>query len=338
MILVTGATGMVGAHLIWHLLQQHQKITATRRHTSQLDNIVSTFKFYTNDPQQYLDRIDWIILDLNDHHVVNQALVKADTVYHCAAFVSLTNSDKQVFETNINSTKHLVDACISNGVKRFCFVSSIAACGKSETDKWVTESIPWKDSPHTSEYARSKHLSELEVWNGIAQGLDAVIVNPGVIIGVSSSTTGSSQLFHLIKKGLKVYTKGGSGYVDVRDVVKIIIQLTEQNISGERFILVAQNCTNKEVFAMIADGLKLTRPFIYMGKYPLILVAIMMKVAGKLLNFTPSIDLRMARTSSNRAYYDASKIRDLLHYDFIPISKSIKDVCEFMDNSEFSQK
>jgi dihydroflavonol-4-reductase len=334
MILVTGATGMVGAHLIWHLLQENERVTATRRHSSQLHNIRSIFLFYTPNPDDYLSRIDWIILDLNDAFSVNEALRGATVVYHCAAYVSLTSSTKHDFEINIASTRNLVEASLTNRVNKFCFVSSIASCGKGHGEKWVDETLPWSDTKNTSEYSRSKYYSEMEVWNGIKQGLDAVIVNPGVIIGASGSITGSSQLFEMIKNGLEVYTNGGSGYVDVRDVVKIMILLTTRNISGEKFILVAENCSNKEVFAMIADGFNIRRPFIRIGKLPMMAVAYLMIAAGKLFNFTPSIDLRMARTSSNREYYNSSKVKRLLGYEFIPINKSIEDVCKFMGNKK----
>ena len=334
MILVTGATGMVGAHLIWHLLQQQDRVTAVKRESSQLENIQYIFGFYTTDPEQYLKRIDWVILDLGDFNAVKQTLANIDTVYHCAAHVSLTINDKQAFESNIKSTKNLVDACLINGVRKFCFVSSIAACGKSDNNQWVDETIQWTDTQHTSEYARSKYLSELEVCNGMKQGLQAVIVNPGVIIGVSQSKSGSSQLFHAIKNGLKVYTNGGSGYVDVRDVVKIMIALTQGTSTMERYIIVAENCSTKDALSMIADGFQLTRPYICAGKYTMMAVAYVLQVASKLFNFVPAMDIRMARTSSNRTYYDASKIKNLLHYEFIPLRTAIDDVCSYMTKTK----
>ena len=256
MILVTGGTGLVGGHLLWHLLQNNDRIIAIRRSSSNLKPIHSIFSFYGSDYEDFLSRIEWRIADVLDSNSLEVAMHDVTVVYHCAAIVTLGNGGTDMLNTNISGTKNIVNAALKSNIKKLCFVSSIAACGKAENQNEVDENTPWNDKIQNSQYARSKYYSEQEIWNGISRGLDAVIVNPGVILGFSGTNTGSSQLFAEVKKGLLFYTNGGSGYVDVKDVVKTMILLTNSEVRNERFILVSENCTNKHILSMMADGFK----------------------------------------------------------------------------------
>jgi dihydroflavonol-4-reductase len=234
MILVTGGTGLVGGNLIWHLLKENDRIVAIRRRTSNPEALRIIFSFYTSTIDEFLDRIDWIIADLLDENSISEAMQNISVVYHCAAIVSFDNKAEIISETNVTGTRNVVRAALKNNISKLCFVSSIAACGSSGNDAATDEETGWKDSPNHSLYKLSKYYSEQEVWKGIKEGLNAVIVNPGVILGVSGTHTGSSEIFLHVQKGLMFYTKGGSGYVDVQDVVQAMILLTKSDISGER--------------------------------------------------------------------------------------------------------
>ena len=159
-----------------------------------------------------------------------------------------------------------------NKVNKLCFVSSIAACGKTGNEDIIDENAIWIDSAKQSTYSRSKHYSEQEVWKGIEKGLNSVIVNPGVILGVSGTDTGSSELVARVRKGMIFYSNGGSGYVDVQDVVKIMIRLINSEITAERFILVAQNCSNREILSAMARGFQKPEPFIGVNKQILVMI------------------------------------------------------------------
>lgn len=243
--------------------------------------------------------------------------------------VTLGRNEDIVMKTNIIGTKNIVDAALENRIGKLCFVSSIAACGKTDKGELIDENSVWRESDKRSEYSKSKYFSEIEIWKGIHQGLNVVIVNPGVILVVSGTNTGSSKLISQIKKGLKFYTNGGSGYVDVRDVVKIMIQLTKSDISGERFIVVSENLSNKDVLSWMADGLGKQRPFICIGKSMLWIVGIISEIIGKLFHFVPLIDRGTAYTVSNRAYYSNKKIKKAIEFQFTPIHKTIKDICSY---------
>jgi len=330
MILVTGATGLVGGHLIWHLLQENEKVIAIKRNTSSTKALKTIFSFYTENPDAYLQKIEWRIADVLDKDSLVTVFDDIHVVYHCAAVVSLSNSGSGLTETNVIGTRNIVNLSLNKKISKFCFVSSIAACGHTADNQVVNENTKWKDNEHRSAYAQSKYLSEQEVWRGMNEGLNAVIVNPGVILGVSGAEGGSSQLFSQVKKGLMFYTNGGSGYVDVQDVVKSMILLTNSEISNERFIIVAQNCSNKEILSWMADGFGKKRPRILIGKKLLFSIGFLSEMAAKIFKFTPLIDRSMARSATNREFYSNSKSRGIPNFKYKSVEKCITEVCEFL--------
>jgi len=331
MILVTGATGLVGGNLMWQLLQKNDRVVAIRRATSKLESLYSIFSFYTSNPDAYLARIDWRIADVLDLELLNAVMQEITVVYHCAAVVSFADNADILLDTNVIGTRNVVEAALKHGVTKLCFVSSIAACGHEKDNKQIDENSIWEDSESRSLYSRSKFYSELEVWLGIEKGLKAVIVNPGIILGVSGTNNGSSQLFSQVRKGLPFYTNGGSGYVDVRDVVAAMIQLTNSVVSGERFILVSENCSNKDVLSWMSDGFGKRRPFIGIGKRTLVLVGCVSEILGKLFRFNPLIDRSTARTATNRQYYSNTKIKTALDFQFTSVESCILEVCQYLN-------
>ena len=329
MVVVTGGTGLVGGNLLWLLLQSDESVIAIRRDSSDLKPLRTIFSFYTSEPDKYLSRIVWKTANLLDEKSLTAVFGGARIVYHCAAVVSLTNSATSMLTTNVQGTQNVVKAALDASVDKLCFVSSIAACGKSITSNIIDENCTWEKSSNRSVYSQSKYYSEQEVWDGVKQGLNAVIVNPGVILGVSGADGGSSQLFSRVKKGLMFYTNGGSGYVDVQDVVKIMIQLANSEISGERFVLVGENCSNKEVLSWMADGFGKQRPFICIGRKLLLSIGAVSEFICNSLNISPTIDKSIARTATNREYYSSKKIIVQLSYTFRPIKECINEICAF---------
>lgn len=327
MILVTGATGLVGGHLMWHLLQKNDTVIATKRNSSNTDNLKKIFSVYTTDPTPYLNRIEWRIADTTDYHSMEKALAGIDIVFHCAAVVSLSAGGKNMINTNVNGTRNIVSAAQKNNVKQFCYVSSIAACGSSQNGCFINEESPVTNIEKRQAYAQSKYYSEQIVLEAISNGLNAVIVNPGVILGYSGTNSGSSELFARVRKGLPFYTDGGSGYVDVEDVAKIMIQLTGAHISGERYILVAENCSNREIIDMIAEGYKKNKPFIKISYPVMFLAGLIGEVAGKIFRFSPALTRSLAKSATSRSWYSNQKTTNTLSYEFKPIKQSIAEIC-----------
>lgn len=330
MILVTGATGLVGGNLLWFLLKDNEKIVAIKRKTSNIQNLHTIFSYYSSEPEQYLNRIEWRLADVLDTKSLSKAMKGISKVYHCAAVVSLGKGSNAMIETNVSGTRNIVEACLQSKIEKFCFVSSIAACGQTKNTDFIDENTEWTDSQNRSPYSRSKYYSEQEVWKGIGKGLNAVIVNPGVILGVSGNNSGSSQLFFQVKKGLMFYTKGGSGYVDVEDVVKAMILLMKSEIKGERFIVVNENCSNKDILWWMADGFGEKRAKINVNRSVLFSVGFFAEIIGKVFRFTPLIDRKTAMSATNREYYSNQKLLNKTNFEYSNLQTKIKAISYFL--------
>jgi nucleoside-diphosphate-sugar epimerase len=260
MILVTGGTGLVGAHLLLHLAASEAKVRAIYRHQKNIDKTQSLFRLYQKEA--LFSKIEWVEADIINIPSLEIAFQNIEYVYHCAALISDDTKDEdRLRKTNIEGTANIVNLCLDFKVKKLCHVSSIAALGDLKPHETkVTEETEWNpEAPH-SDYAISKYGAEMEIWRGQQEGLSIVIVNPGVIFGAGFWGEGSSVFFSAVKKGVPFYTQGSTGYVGVTDVVKIMMQLMKSEISGERFSVIAENLTFKEVIYKIAEKLHAKKP------------------------------------------------------------------------------
>ncbi len=325
MILVTGGTGLVGSHLLYHLTQENDKIRAIYRTEEKREHIKKIFSYYTDDVQYFFSKIDWIQADITDVPSLEPVFKNITEVYHCAALVSFNPRDyRKMRQVNIDGTANIINFSIEAKVKKFCFVSSIAAVGNSINGKPITEENEWNDNDENHGYAITKYGAEMEVWRGSQEGLDVVIVNPGVILGSGFWQEGSGKLFTQINNGFKFYTEGVTGFVSVQDVVKSMLLLMESNIKNERFILVSENKSFKEILFAIADGLDKKRPTIKTSK---LLTSIAWRIDWFLTKITskePLLTKNSARSSHNKSYYSSNKIKDVLNFKFMPINDSIK--------------
>lgn len=324
---VTGGTGLVGSHLIYDLIQKGEKVRALKRSTSNTTFVEKIFSYYSPEAITLFEKIDWVEGDVLDFYSIKDALEGITSVYHCAAIVAFSNKQKEkIIQENVQGTANLVNACLDKKVRKFCHVSSIAALGKSETGGPVTEEAQWTNSKYKSAYSISKHLSEREVWRGIAEGLNAVIVNPSIILGPGNWESGSAKFFSTIYKGLKFYTKGVTGYVDVRDVSKAMILLMDQKISGERFILNSENTSYEFVLKSIAKNLGVKPPSVYANK-SMGEIAWRWERIKEIISGTPALITRdTARTSHKKNYFSSQKLINELGLEFIPVEQSVRSV------------
>lgn len=336
MVLVTGSTGLVGGHLLIHLYLKNESVRALIRKSSNFNQLKLIAGYYGLEWSVIEEAVEWVYGDMKDEYSIRKACEKVHTVYHCAAVVSFDSTDREVLsDINVKGTEYICKAALEEGVSRFCMVSSIAAIGpcRSGQDE-ADESCVKTKADAGSDYSVSKYQSEEIVWEYIGKGLPAVIVNPGVIIGAGLLDRGSMKIYETVKKGIPFYTDGGTGYVDVRDVIEIMMRLTALNISGERFILVSRNATYGELFFDIADAMALRRPFIRLGKSVLNLIGgvsyVIQVCSGRKLKYTREVLL----AALNRKYYSSDKIKNLLHYEFIPLMKSVEDIARWLDRTE----
>lgn len=335
MILITGATGLVGSFLTLELLKLGRQVRALKRAGSDMTQIRNVFRLYSDDPETLFNRIEWIEGDLMDVYMLEDALEHADDVYHCAALVSFLPRDRrELMQVNTEGTANLVNAALEKKVRKFCYVSSIAALGRPERQEDVIdEHLVWKTSRNNSNYAVSKYGGEREVWRGVAEGLDAVIVNPGIILGLAGAAQGSSRLFRVAWEGLKVYPTGQNGFVDVRDVVRAMIALMESDIRNERFILTAENVTYKRLFDLMAAEFGKAGPKIRVNPFLSGIGWRMEWVLSRLKGRKPLITRETARTAVQHYAYSNEKIRQALDFEFIPVEETVKDFCGIFRDS-----
>jgi nucleoside-diphosphate-sugar epimerase len=332
MILVTGATGLVGGHLLWHLLQENEQVVAIRRGTSNVQPLKNIFRFYTSEPEKYLERVLWRTADVLDRESMENAMKDINEIYHCAAVVTLGNHSGNIHEINVQGTRNVIEIAMNIKIRKFCFVSSIAACGVGNDGFPADENSKWEDNKTRTPYSRSKYYSENVVREATKSGLNAVIVNPGVILGFSGTNTGSSQIFSFVRKGLPFYIDGGSGYVCVCDVVRAMIILMKSNVHSERYILVEGNYSNYEILKKIAKAFGKNPPFIKISQGLIYTLGAFVEFAGKIFGFKPLFDKNLARSVTNRTYYSSEKIIREFGFKFSSIENCIDKTCKFMMN------
>jgi dihydroflavonol-4-reductase len=265
--------------------------------------------------------------DVTDFFSVQEAMKGATEVYHCAALVSFLPGDrKKMMKVNSEGTAHMVNAATEEGVQKFCYVSSVAAIGRVEEGKTIDESSVWKASKNNSNYAISKYSGEREVWRAMEEGLNAVIVNPTIILGAGDWKTGSSQMFGQVWKGFRFYSEGINGFVDAVDVSRSMMALMEKNFFNERFIIVSENLSYRQVFTMIADSLNKKRPGIKVNKFLSGLGWRMEALRTFIQRNQPLITKETAESSQLKWTYSNQKIRRETGIDFMPVKESVQRV------------
>jgi len=325
MILVTGGTGMVGSNLLLELTRDNSEVVAIKRSTSNLSNVKRLFD--ENNLSENFSTINWIDVDLLDFFSLSYVFKDyiITKVYHCAAQISYKKSDDALLlENNVTSTKNIVDLSLQYKIEKVCYVSSIATLGAGLESNEITEETEYNTDGNNSGYSTSKYYAELEVWRGIAEGLNAVIVNPSVILGSGDWKTGSSSIFSTINNGLKFYTKGITGFVDVVDVAKVMIVLMESKISAERFIINSENISYFELFKNIAKRLNKKAPTVYANKYLTAFAWRLEYLKSMLTGAQPVITANSARTSHKTLLYSNKKLLENIDFSFTKIDDSIE--------------
>ncbi|WP_316817024.1 NAD-dependent epimerase/dehydratase family protein [Pedobacter nyackensis] len=317
MILVTGATGFLGAELIHQLTSLGIKLRALKRTHSIIPDLIKHNKL-----------VEWVIADINDLSDLEDAFDGVNKVYHCAALVSFDPKDKtKLLRINIEGTSNIVNLCQELGA-RLVHVSSVAALGNAKKGALITEKDFWEYDIKAHAYAISKYEGEMEVWRGISEGLDAVIVNPSVIIGAGAGFEGSGAIFKLVKDGLSYYTKGATGIVDVSDVAKCMIALMDSKETAERFTISSENYHYKQFFGEIAAGYGIKAPAKEAKPWMLGIAWRAAKLASLFTGKPAALTSDAARSSLNESLYSNEKIKRTIGITFKPLKQSIDEICK----------
>lgn len=329
-ILVTGGTGFLGSYLLRYLVQKgYNNIFAIRRATSKMDLV-----------QPIIDKIHWVECDILDVKGLEKTMEGVQQIYHSAAMVSFeAKHRKRMHRVNIQGTANVVNLALENDIEKLVHVSSIAALGRRKRLKVITEKTKWEKSHFNSEYAISKYLSEQEVWRGMAEGLRACVINPAIILGAGFWEEGSASFFSKINKGNKFYGVGGTGFVDVRDVSRLMIQMMESEMVGEKVIANGANVSYRKVFDLIADSINKKRPNIalnpMLGKLAWRVEWLRSKITGS----SALVTKETVENSFRTWIYENKKSIDTFNFNYTPLETTIQETGEmFLETIKKNKK
>jgi len=319
-IFVTGGGGFIGAYIIKELVEKNYSVRALR-HKNKLPSFI---------PAGVFEKVEWITGDVLDTIVLEEAMEGMDAVIHSAAKVSFVSHErKEMFQTNIEGTANMVNAALAQNIQRFIHISSVSALGRSAAGETVTEGKQWQDGKFNTNYGVSKYNAEMEVWRAIAEGLNAVIVNPVTTIGFGDWNTSSCAIFKSVYEDFPWYSNGINGFVDVEDVAKAVALLLNSNISGERFILNGDNWSFRQLFNTIADGFGKKHAF--REATPLLSgIAWRMEKLKSFFTHKPSLLTKeSAKIALTKNYFDSRKIQKYLPgFTFTPLQQTIQHACK----------
>jgi dihydroflavonol-4-reductase len=321
---VTGGTGLLGSHLLLSLAREERILVAMKRAASDLEGVRQVFRYH--EAENLFERIKWVDADIMNPVDMQQVIKGAERVWHCAAMVSFHPRQRQeMISFNTESTANVVNACLENGVKKLLHVSSTSAIGTPPDDTPATELHTWSRSRSSTGYAESKFRSEMEVWRGMEEGLNGVIVNPAIILGSGFWTRGSSAMFSRVAGGMKYAAPGITGFVGATDVVQAMCSLMDSDISGERFILSEGSYSYEQVFQMIGRALGVPRKLKLATPSLMRTMARLDALAG-LFTGKRLITSDQIGAAFGESHFSAEKIRENIGMEFTPLEKVIAEV------------
>lgn len=317
---------MVGSHLLLELLKSGNKVRAIHRKNSDLQAVKKVFSYYkpADEVDFLFSKIQWIEANLNDIPALTEVFNGVSTVYHCAALISFDTSEEKILrKINIEGTANIVNLCVVFKIKKLCYISSIAAMDVSLGEKYVTENFTWNQEKYHNEYAISKHGAEIEVWRGTQEGVPAIIMNPGVILGPGFWNAGSGQLFKKTDEGLNYHFPKTTGFVGVQDVVKAASIVMESNIQNEQYIVVAENLSFRDVLGLVAEGIQKPSPKKRLKPWMVFIGWMYQSVANFLFGTKKLIAREDYKSLFKHTFYSSAKLRSEFPFQYTPIREVI---------------
>lgn len=324
MILVTGGTGFLGSYILQHLVEKGYEVRAIRRSNKPIAWISDSI----------LDKVQWVEGDILDVVSLQEAMEGVDTVIHSAAVVSFAEKDrKEMYKVNVDGTANVVNMALEKNVRRLVYISSVAALGRTAGGGHVSEEKKWEESKVNTHYAISKYKAELQVWRGIGEGMDAVILNPSTILGYGDWSSGSCSIFRNVYEEFKWYSPGINGFVDVEDVARATIALMESGISEQRYIVNGDTWSFKKLQDTIADAFGKKKPTKATTTFLMAVAWRLEKFKSLFTGKKPLLTKESARVAQSKTWFENDKILEQLPgFSFTPLEESVKKACKkYMD-------
>jgi dihydroflavonol-4-reductase len=324
-VLITGATGLIGSHLTAQLLIKGESVTAFVRKNSKRENIKEVLSFYTKDDESYFKKIKFKVGDITDYFSIVDALEGIDEVYHCAGMVDFNEKNlKQLLHVNETGTSNLINAALEVKGIRVCHVSSVATIPNHDKKSIINEQIFWKSSPKNAAYSISKYNAEREAWRGIAEGLDLFMVNPSVVLGAGCWNQSTGKIIEECRKGVNFYTKGITGFVDVRDVATVMYKLMKSSVTAQRFIVNGENYSYQSLLNNFHEEFGNKKPAIEAGKFLLSIATLLDYLFSK----ERRLNKQVIESMLSESFYSNEKIIKETAHQFYTLNETITYIVE----------
>jgi len=324
-VLITGATGLIGSHLTAQVLLKGENVTAFVRENSNRNNIKEVLSFYTNDYETYFNKIKFKVGDITDYFSIIDALEGIDEVYHCAGMVDFNEKNlKQLLLVNETGTTNLINAALEKKGIRVCHVSSVATIPNHDKKPVINENIFWKSSPKNAAYSISKYNAEREAWRGVAEGLDLFMVNPSIVLGAGCWNQSTGKIIEECRKGVKFYTKGITGFVDVRDLAIVMYKLMKSSVSSQRFIVNGENISYQSMLTKFHESFGNKKPIIEAGKFLLSIATLLDYLFSK----ERRLNKQVVESLLSESYYSNEKIINETGHKFYTLDETITYITE----------
>jgi nucleoside-diphosphate-sugar epimerase len=320
MVLVTGGTGFLGSYLIKHLIDKRYPVRAIRRSNK--------LPFWIDE--QVFEKVEWLDGDVLDVVALEEAMEGVDAVIHSAAVVSFVKKNrKEMYKVNVEGTANVVNMMLEKNVKRLIHISSVAALGRTASGGHVNEEKKWEDTKVNTHYSISKHKAELEVWRGMGEGLEAVILNPSTILGYGDWNSGSCAIFKNVHKEFKWYSPGINGFVDVEDVARVAVLMLENRLSAERYIINGDSWPFKKIQDVMSAAFGKKHPTRKANAFLLGLAWRLEKLKSVFTGHKPLLTKESAKVAMSQTWFENEKLLAALPgFSFTPLEETIKKACE----------
>lgn len=323
---ITGSTGFLGVHLIHHLLENKHEIVAIKRENSSFLNFNLLKDLYKANNRFY-EKLKWVNCELFDIVQLGSIFEQVDCVIHAAGFISYSKGDRDnLLKVNAEYTANVVNCALQTRIKKLIYISSTGAVCKKENELAV-EDTPWTNEDQHTFYGYTKYLGECEVYRGIEEGLNATILNPGIILGYGNWNSGSLKLYKNAYNSFPFYSTGITGFVGVKDIARIVLYTVEQNnMEGKRYILVAENMTFKDVAETMAKHFNKRKPYIQVKGFLFYFIYLLMWIK-EALGIKSMLSKETTKSSISKIVYSNLKILSVIPFKFTPIRLQIEQDC-----------
>src|SRR6266403_2374245 len=324
---VTGATGFLGSHVARVLAEQGARLRLLVRTTSDLRNIADL-------------NADRVVGDLRDPASLDPAMAGCDVVFHVAADYRLWVRDpEQMYRSNVNGTRAVLEAARKNRVRRVVYTSSVATMGFTSNGRPADESSPVSLDHMIGHYKRSKFMAEQLAMEAGRSVMDVVEVNPTTPVGeqdIKPTPTGRI-IVDFLKKKFPAYVDTGLNLVDVKECARGHIAALEKGNRGDRYILGGENLTLKQILDKLAAITGLPSPKIRVPYVLALATGVVDEVVtGHILGREPRATIDAVRMGRKKMFVSSSKAQRDLGWQKVSVDAGLRRAVEWFQANGYA--